>query len=81
MDKEEGKVYIKNLVEKHLPELVKWDQEHKEDTLIFHQDSFARDYEKAELLLMGAAIKYIGMTSGKDIFITGKDQELSDKPK
>ncbi len=74
MTKEQRKLHIKNLVEKNLPNFIELNKE-SADNILLHQDAFAADYQEEELLLLGAAIKYIGMTSGKEVTIIGKDQE------
>lgn len=57
-------------VENSLPTLVKAINEN--GAVIFHQDAFAADYQMSEFLLLGMAIKYIGL-SGKEIHIIGKN--------
>ncbi len=75
MDKKDRKLFITNLVEIHLPELATMAKDSETEGVLLHQDAFAADYQEEELLLLGAAIKYIGMTSDKQITIIGKDQE------
>ncbi len=68
---------LKKTVEESLPkmkELVESDT----DTVILHQDAFAGDYQPDEYLLLGMAIKYIGL-SGKEIHIIGTNRSTIDK--
>lgn len=55
---------IIKIVEKHCPELVKACKAKKADSVIFHQLAFNED----ELLVLGAAVKYIGYYN-KDVVI------------
>jgi hypothetical protein len=45
-----------------------------EDVLIFHQDSFAADYQQDEYALLGMAIKFAGL-NGKEVRIVGTNRE------
>jgi hypothetical protein len=45
-----------------------------EDVLIFHQDSFAADYQQDEYALLGMAIKFAGL-HGKEVRIVGTNRE------
>jgi hypothetical protein len=61
-------------VEKALPEVKELCKKTEIDTIwLFHQDAFAADYQEEEFLLLGKAIKYVGM-HGKEIRIIGKNQ-------
>lgn len=46
--------------------------------LIIHQDAFAADYQDAEYVLLGKAIKYAGIF-GKEIHIHGRNRETLDQ--
>jgi len=64
---------LKEMIGVYLPELSKMVKE-KADVVVLHQDAFAADYQMDEYILLGMAIKYIGL-SGKEILIIGKNQE------
>ena len=70
---EDRKKHIEMLVQDQLPQLTKMVKK-EADVVMMHQDAFAADYQADELLLLGAAIKYIGM-SGKEIHIIGDNRE------
>jgi hypothetical protein len=40
------------------------------DTIIFHQDAFAADYQEEEFARLGRAVKYAGLT-GKTVMVIG----------
>lgn len=45
---------------------------------MFHQDAFAADYQEEEYLLLGKAIKYLGLKGKSKIVIVGKNRETLD---
>ena len=47
--------------------------------LIIHQDAFAADYQDAEYVLLGKAIKYAGIF-GKEVHIIGRNRETLGPP-
>jgi hypothetical protein len=47
--------------------------------LIIHQDAFAADYQDAEYVLLGKAIKYAGIF-GKEVRIIGRNRETLSQP-
>jgi len=64
---------LKRVVLEHLP---KFDEIANTDAdfAILHQDAFAADYQIGELLLLGMAIKFLGI-SGKTVHTHGKNKE------
>lgn len=45
---------------------------------LFHQDTFAADFQESEFLLLGMVIKYVGIY-GIEIIIVGKNRETLKK--
>lgn len=68
---------LKKTVEESLPKMKEL-VESSADAVILHQDAFAGDYQPDEYLLLGMAIKYIGL-SGKEIHIIGTNRSTIDK--
>jgi pyruvate formate-lyase activating enzyme-like uncharacterized protein len=62
------------LLKSKCPKLVEQVEDPTIDTVIFHQDAFAADYQEEEYFLLGIAVKYIGRF-GKEIRIIGKNEE------
>ena len=62
-------------IEKKLPNFLKLSNGPK--IIILHQDAFAADYQDEEYVLLGKAIKYLGI-SNKEIHIVGKNRETLD---
>lgn len=65
---------LKNIIEKRLPQMVVMAQQNDAEAVLLHQDAFAADYQDDEYLLLGMAIKYLGL-HGKGIHIIGKNRE------
>ncbi|GAC1503053.1 MAG: hypothetical protein NVS1B10_08040 [Candidatus Saccharimonadales bacterium] len=63
-------------IEWKLPELLQVG-ESTADVVILHQDAFAADYTLGEYILLGQAIKYLGLT-GKEVRVLGKNRETLD---
>lgn len=53
-----------------LPDFAEMVKKSKEKAVIFHQDSFAADYQEEEYRLLGMAINYMGL-HGRDVHIVG----------
>jgi hypothetical protein len=70
-ERESSKRRVIELVEHQLPEFVNACKNTAAPAVIMHQDAFAADYQEAELLLLGAAIKYAGMHN-KNVTIVSK---------
>ena len=74
------------MVEKTLPQLMQVvayaENNPTEDGLkppiALHQDAFAADYQYEELVLLGAAIKYLGM-KGIEVHIMGTNEETIER--
>ena len=75
---EDRKRQMIEVVEQDLPRLTEKCEVDMADVIIFHQDAYAGDYQMHEYLILGMAIKYIGLT-GKEIHIIGKNRETIDK--
>jgi hypothetical protein len=43
------------------------------ELVMLHQDAFAADYQEAEYMLLGMAIKYAGLR-GKEVRVIGKNR-------
>jgi len=69
---------LKKIVEEKLPKMKELVESSSADAVILHQDAFAGDYQEEEYLLLGMAIKYIGL-SGKTIEIIGTNRDTIDK--
>jgi len=67
-------ILLQSEIEAKLPEFVKMLRSSGTDALTLHQDSFAADYQDAEYVLLGKAIKYAGIF-GKEIHIHGRNRE------
>ena len=86
MNQENGSEIIL-LVEEKLPNFAKMIKKHyaefkgSEDApeVVLHQDAFAADYQPEEIILLGSAIKYAGM-SGVVLNIIGKSRETLISP-
>lgn len=61
---------LKRIIEESLPQMIQMCASTAADTVVLHQDAFAADYQPEEYVLLGMAIKYIGL-SGKNIIIGG----------
>lgn len=66
--------WLTEWVEHDLPQFKEMGDFKAADIVIQHQDAFAADYQPSELLLLGAAIKYLGL-KGKTVHIIGKNGE------
>lgn len=64
------KAFIRDFVEKDLPEFKKACERDEGEAIVMHQVAFAADFQLSELFLLGAAIKYAGM-HGKEVRIVG----------
>jgi hypothetical protein len=69
--------HLKKTVRESLPDLTRMSKE-KAGVVIFHQDAFAADYQEQEYLLLGMAIKYLGLCK-KEIRIIGTNRETLKK--
>lgn len=82
--KEQDKENIIKLVEGQLPDFVKmvktYASKKGDKPIIFlHQDAFAADYNIEELVLLGSAVKYAGI-SGLNILFAGVSNETLLQP-
>lgn len=67
---------LRDRISKALPKL-KEACEVEADVVILHQDAFAADYQVEEYLLLGMAVKFIGLHN-KEIRIIGGNRETLD---
>jgi len=77
MELEERKKELRRAISATIPRLLEMAASDA-DTVILHQDAFAADYQDAEYLLLGMAIKYLGL-HGKEIRIIGTNRETLDE--
>jgi hypothetical protein len=68
------------VVEEALPELKKLSDNILESkvthpAVLLHQDAYAVDYQDEEYLLLGMAIKYLGVRGVEEIRVIGKSRE------
>ena len=73
MDITEKAVALQREVEGKLPDFVKMVRTVPE-VIVLHQDAFAADYQEAEFVLLGKAVKYAGIF-GKSVQFIGKNRE------
>jgi hypothetical protein len=70
---------IITMVERELPELAKQIQDPKISQIIMHQDAFAKSGYMGEFLLLGLAIKYIGIKDKKITIISEDEADKGEK--
>ena len=73
MDINEKAIALQRDVETALPDFVAAVRAGGIDAIALHQDAFAADYQDAEFVLLGKAIKYAGIF-GREIHITGTNR-------
>ena len=74
MNPNEKAIALQLEIETKLPDFVAAIRNSGNNAVILHQDAFAADYQDAEYVLLGKAIKYAGIF-GKQIVIQGRNRE------
>lgn len=73
---------LEETVRHYLPEVVSAveDAKEKDADVAFHQDSFAAGYHYDEYVLLGMAVKYIGLSGLRVMFVGENYSSYREKP-
>ena len=71
-------IALQQEVETRLPDFVAALRNSGAEDIVVHQDAFAADYQDAEYILLGKAIKYAGIF-GKAVHVYGRNRETLSK--